>query len=137
MFNNNYQKPRARARAVRAYLEAYDGVEPSWNDQFKRYQDVCISEWHNGRERGYVIMFRNDENVQLNIAFFEHRNSDEICAIKWVQQTMNPPTIDTAKFGDVYKDKYDVSHYVSVGEAKEMADWIYEQLCNHWNGVPE
>lgn len=132
MFQNNYQKPSAQANAVRAYLESYDGVEPSWDDKFKKYQDVFISEWHNGRERGYVLMFRNSKNVQLNIAFFEHRNSDDICAIKWVQSTTNPPNIDTANFGDIYKDKYDVSHSVSVGKANEMADWIYENLCNHW-----
>ena len=133
MFQNNYHKPCAQSNAVRAYLEQYDGVEPSWSDERKRYQDVLISEWHNGRELGWVVMFRNAENAQLNIAFYEHRNSDEICAIKWVQNTMNPPTIETAKFGDVCKDKYDVSYFTSCGQAKDMAEWIYDQLCEHWN----
>ena len=137
MFQNNYQKPGPQANAVRAYLEVYDGVEPSWSDEWRRYQDVMIAEWHNGRERGWVVMFRNADNKQLNIAFYEHRNSDEICAIKWVQSTMNPPTIETAKFGDIYKDKYDVSHSVSVGQPQDMAIWIYEKLCDHWNGVEE
>ena len=82
-------------------------------------------------------MFRNAENKHLTIAFYEHRNSDEICAIKWLQNTMNPPTIDTAKFGDIYKDKYDVSHSVSHGQAADMADWIYEQLCDHWTGAAQ
>jgi hypothetical protein len=133
MFSQSYMSPKPQANAVRAYLEMYDGVEPSWSDEWKRYEDVNIAEWHNGRERGYVVMFTNPKREQLNIAFFEHRNSDEICALAWVQSTINPPTIESAKFGDIYKDKYDVSHSVGVGQAKDMADWIYEQLCVHWS----
>ena len=133
MFRNNYQKPNAQADAVRAYLEGLDGVEPSWNSEAGGYAPVNIAEWHNGRERGYVVMFRNSSGQQLNIAFFEHRNSDEICALEWVQNTINPPTIDTANFcGKVYKDKYDVSHSVQVGHAYEMSSWIYDRLCAHW-----
>ena len=132
IFDQNYMTPRPQANAVRAYLEMYDGVEPSWNSEFKQYATVNIAEWHNCRERGYVVMFTNPKREQLNIAFFEHRNSDDICAVAWVQTTVNPPTIDNAKFGDTYKDKYDVSHYVKVGHAMDMADWIYQQLCAHW-----
>jgi hypothetical protein len=132
MFSLNYMAPNHQAKAVLAYLEMYDGVEPSWDQDAKFYQGVNLAEWHNGRERGYVVMFTNPKREQLNIAFFEHRNSDRICALAWVQNTLNPPTIETAKFGDLYKDKYDVSHSANVGEAMAMADWIYEQLCAHW-----
>lgn len=45
---------------------------------------------------------------------------------------MNSLTIDTADFEDVYKDKYDTSFSVSYGEITEMADWIVEQLNQHW-----
>jgi hypothetical protein len=69
---------------------------------------------------------------QLNIAFFEHRNSDSICAVKWEEITMNSPTINTANFGDVYKDKYDVSHSVGYGKILEMAEWIEQQMTNFW-----
>ena len=41
---------------------------------------------------------------------------------------MNAPTIETAKFGDVYKTKWDVSHTVGYGEIMDMADWIEEEL---------
>lgn len=132
LFDKNYAAPSAQARAVRAYLDGYDGVEPSYNKNGSGYEPVNLAEWHNGRERGYVVMFRNAKGDQLNIAFFEHRNSDQICALAWVQQTLNPPTIQTAKFGNLYRDKYDVSHSVDFGQASQMAAWIYEQLCNHW-----
>ena len=132
LFDQNYMAPHPQAKAVKAYLECFDGVEASWDAEFKRYEPVHIAEWHNGREEGYVIIFRNSKRDQLNIAFFGHRNSDNICAIAWVQSTMNPPTIDTAKFGDAYKTKWDVSHSVDYGEANKMADWIMEQLETHW-----
>ena len=73
-----------------------------------------------------------DFNRQLNIAFFEHRNSDDLCAIKWEQTSLNSLTIDTAKFGDVYKDKYDVSLSVRYDEIAKIADWIKSQFESFW-----
>lgn len=134
LFQNNPDGADAQARAVRAYLSMYDGIEESWCSEWKRYEaEPQIDRWHNGREQGYVVTMRTAKlNRQINIAFFEHRNSDNICAIKWEQATLNPPTIDSAKFGDVYKDKYDVSHSVSYGQVTDMAEWIYEQLVDFW-----
>lgn len=132
LFDRNYMTPDAQAEAVKAYLGAYDGVDGSYDKEVHEYAPVSIGQWHNCRERGYVVMFRNKQTKQLNIAFFEHRNSDEICAIAWEQSTINPPTIETAKFGNVYKDKYDVSHSVGYGNAADMAAWIMERLEAHW-----
>lgn len=133
LFDNSYMQIGAQANAVKAYLELYDGVDQSWDCERKSYAPVDIAGWYNGRERGYVIMFKNNDREQLNIAFFEHRNSDDICALKWIQSTLNPPTIESAKFGeDLYKDKCDVSKSVGFGGAAEMADWIMEQLSSHW-----
>lgn len=132
LFSQNTEGPHSQACAVRAYLDGYDGVEASWDAAHWSYQRVDIAEWHNGREHGFVLMFRNKKHEQLNIAFFENRNSDEICALEWVQNTLNPPTIDTAKFGNIYKDKYDVSHRVEVGQASAMAEWIMDRLTSHW-----
>lgn len=133
LFDKNYMEPCGQAKAVRAYLDRFDGVEPSWHPTHHTYEPVHIAEWHNCRERGYVVIFNNAKREQINIAFFEHRNSDEICALKWVQSSINPLTIDNASFGDIYKDKYDVSHRVEVGKASDMADWIMESLCAHWD----
>lgn len=65
---------------------------------------------------------------QLNIAFFEHRNSDDICAVKWEQVSINGINMDNAQFGEAYKTKYDVSHSVGHGECRAMADWITKQF---------
>ena len=124
----NYQ-----ARAVLMFLQLYSDIELSWNNERKCYDaEIKVARWENCREQGYVVSLTNRERKQLNIAFFEHRNSDSICAIKWEQSSMNSLTIDNAKFNDVYKDKWDVSHTVSYGEVKEMAEWIGEELEKHW-----
>jgi len=126
----------AQAQAVLCMLK-YNigyGIEESWNGQERKYDsDIQVSMWENCREQGYVVIMRSKNyQKQLNIAFFEHRNTDDICAVKWEQTTINAPTIESAKFGDVYKDKYDVSHDVGYGEILEMANWIADELTKFW-----
>ncbi len=119
----NYQ-----ARAVLCLLQGIFYI-----DNLSEFNKPKVARWENCREQGYVITFRNsDYKKQLNIAFFEHRNSDAICAIKWEQNTMNSPTIDTAEFTDVYKDKYDTSFDVSWCEIRKMAEWISNELKAFW-----
>jgi hypothetical protein len=125
-----------QARATLAYLQMNigDGIESSWNKQACWYEArPQVARWENCREQGYVVHMRNESRrTQINIAWFEHRNSDAICAVRWCQESINSLHIDNAVFTDVYKDKHDVSHRVKCGDAKEMADWIFEQLESHW-----
>jgi hypothetical protein len=113
-----------------------DGLEESWDDKWKRYKaNIEIARWENCREQGYVLSLRSDDcQQQLNVAFFEHRNTDSICAIKWHQCTLNSPTIDSADFnGECYSDKYDTSFDVGYGEAEKMGRWIHDQFVQFWN----
>jgi len=123
-----------QARAVMCFLQRDCDIEESWNARDGKYDSVInIARWENCREQGYIVsMVSADYRSQLNIAFFQHRNSDELCAVKWEQTSMNTITIDNAEFGDVYKDKYDVSKRVSYGEVEKMADWIMEQFTEFW-----
>lgn len=124
----NYQ-----AQAVLAFVKREGQINDSWNDELREYEaNPQVARWENGREQGYIISLLNKQHKQLNIAFFEHRNSDSIHALKWEQWSMNSLTFDTADFGGVYKHKYDTSFSVSYGEITEMADWIVEQLNQHW-----
>jgi hypothetical protein len=138
IFSYHSDGANRNAQAVLAILQGLlcDGIEESWNDEFKRYDaDIKVARWENCREQGYVISLTAPrwDGSQLNIAFFEHRNSDNICAIKWHQFTLNSPTIDTAEFGDeCYSDKFDTSFDVSYDQHYKMADWIHTQLVNHW-----
>jgi len=123
-----------QAKAVLAFIQDIT-IEESWNEKKRDYDaEINVARWENCREQGYVLMLRSKNYCrQLNIAFFEHRNSDAICAVKWEQSTMNTPNISDAKFGNVYKDKYDVSHTVNYGQVLEMAEWIEKTLLEFWN----
>jgi hypothetical protein len=88
-----------------------------------------VSRWENCREQGYVVMLKSEDyGRQLNIAFFEHRNSDEIHAIKWEELAINSPTIETANMGGLYETKYDTSYSVGYGEVVKMAEWIGDEF---------
>lgn len=126
----NYQ-----AQAVLAFLRGTGNIEESWNAEFKYYDAKPeVARWHNCREQGYVVSLRGPRySNQINIAWFEHRNSDSICAVEWNATYTNPPTInDIPEDAPFYKSKWDVSHSVSVGKASEMADWINERLHSFW-----
>lgn len=125
----NYQ-----ARAVLFFLQGYSHIEKSWNKQLEKYEaEPKVARWQNCREQGYIISMRTkDASKQINIAFFEHRNTDSICAVKWEQLSVNTITIETAEFGDVYKDKYDTLFCVGYGEVLNMAMWIKDELNNFW-----
>jgi hypothetical protein len=129
-----------QARAVLAYLQAFGQIEESWNKETKEYDaEIKVGRWENCREQGYVVMLvEPNYKKQLNIAFFEHRNSDNICAVKWIQSpTLNSVNLSTAKFGDVYKDKYDTSFSVSYSEITKMGDWILNELKEFWLANPD
>lgn len=137
---NNYHNDGAnrQAQAVLAFVQYLigDGIEASWDDEWKRYTaDIEVARWENCREQGYILYLNAPQysSNQLNIAFFEHRNSDSICAIKWHQWGINSLTINTADFGDeCYSDKYDTSYDVRYGEAYKMATWIVKEFTTHW-----
>jgi len=132
-----YDGASPATRAVLALLQGKGEIEGSWNDEYKCYDaKVEISRWENGREQGYVCYLRkwiDDRCEQLNIAFFEHRNSDSIHAVKWKQYSINGINIETADFGDIYKNKYDTSFLVGPFEHYKMADWIYDEFVKFWN----
>ena len=123
-----------QARAVLMFLQSACNIEDSWDDKFKKYDaEIKVARWENCREQGYIVSLNSrGYKDQLNIAFFEHRNSDSICAVKWQQSSMNSLTIEDAKFGDVYKTKYDVSFDVKYGEVLKMSDWIINEFTEFW-----
>lgn len=124
------------AQAVLAMLQYRigDGIESSYKDG--RYRaEIEIARWSNCREQGYMAYFCNESGETLNIAWYEHRNSDDICAIKWEQSAFpNPVTIATIKPG-VFPTKHDYSYSVAYNEAYQMAQWIYEQFVIHWDQI--
>jgi len=135
LFNYCSDGACASAKAVLGYLQQTEGIDASWSNKEKRYLALpTVSRWENCREQGYIISMRSKDHMrQINIAFFEHRNSDSICAVEWEQVSLNSIGIENAEFGDgVYKDKFDVSHKEGYGDALKMADWIMYRLEEFW-----
>lgn len=123
-----------QAQAVLAMLSDFE-IESSFDDLTRKYlASFKLGRWENGREQGYILsLLKKDYSRQLNIAWFEHRNSDSICAIKWEQKSVNSLTIDTAVFGDqCYTDKWHVSKSVGYGQILEMSKWIEDQFETFW-----
>lgn len=133
MLNKNYGIGAA-ALAVQAYIDSHDGVESSWNSEKRCYEaEPRVAPWYNGRERGIVI-YMNSHNYkdQINIAVYEHRNSDNICALMWRQNTfLNPPSLAILP-DHVFKDKWDVTKVWDYTGASEAASWVVEQLNQFW-----
>lgn len=136
VFNYHDDGANRQAQAALAMFQYLigDGIEESWNETYRQYDArIKVARWENCREQGYVLSLMSDNfSKQLNIAFFEHRNVDSLCAVKWEQKTMNSPTIDTAQFGEAYSDKYDTTFDVGHCEVTEMAKWMRDQFIDFW-----
>lgn len=131
---HNHDGANFQAQCVLAILNSRH-IEKSWNPTKEVYEaQPSVGRWENCREQGYVISFRvGFRSPQMNIAFFEHRYSDFICAVEWEQDTINTPNIDTMETGNkVYKTKWDISKIAKCGEYDEMADWIMDRLEAFW-----
>ena len=117
--------------SVLAFLEARDGLECSWNGE--RYAArVQVAPWYNCRETGIVVYLHHIKSGrQINIAVFEHRVGDHICAAKWEGEiTVNPPVLD-----DLPEETYNEGSWTKTwanGEVSEAADWVYEELEKFW-----
>ena len=84
-----------QARCVLCYIQDYV-IRESWDDKSNYYKEkIEVGRWENCREQGYCVSLVNEAHHQLNIAFFEHRNNDSICAVAWKELTLNTPTIDS------------------------------------------
>lgn len=125
---NHYMQDGAnhQARAVLAFVQ-------SLADDlcYKHSYYLQVARWENGREQGYVIKATNHKRVQLNIAFFEYRNSDFIHFLKWEQKTFNSPTLQDCIDSGVYENKYDNQYSVEYGQIVDAAKWVVTQLTIH------
>ncbi len=89
-----------------------------------RYQiDVEITPWQNGREQGFVVsVSERHKNEWANVAFFEHRNSDSLCAVDWRGGSpyLNGFTVEDIPEAN-YKDKWDVESFDWLGLDRAQA----------------
>lgn len=129
----------AQARAVLAYLQGHDSlIEESWSDEWKKYMaEPMISRFDNCREQGYIVSLKSRYYThQINIAFYEYRSSDTICALMVEGYTFNAPTkkdiMELCEKEGMPDSSGNYQHSESYGKASEMAEWIGEQLREFW-----
>lgn len=90
--------------------------------------------WYNCREQGICLSMSPNpfSKPVLNIAIFEHRNSDEICCLKWETDHlyMNSPLEDKDIYQKAYHggDKFDVAASFKYLEIGKCVDWIYNEF---------
>ncbi len=137
LIGNNHDGANYQAQAVLAMVRYRlgDGIESSWDDEWKRYAaEPLVHRFDNCREQGYVIYMRSATCArQINIAFYEHRNSDSIYVQVNQVRTLNAPTFEVITDG--MADKYQSAFSASVGEIDKVAEFIETTLVDFWNAT--
>jgi len=125
-----------QAAAALAMFQYYlgDGIEASWDDKWSRYTaKIQVARWENCREQGYVLYLRtSDYKHQLNIAFYEHRNSDHIECARWEQITFNAPSLNTPEAADPQDYSYGWENSKSFGYPNKAAEWMFNEFEKFW-----
>lgn len=122
-----------QALAVLANLQSRDGLECSWNGE--RYKArVESAPWYNCRERGVVFYLKHlKSGRQVNVAVFEHRVGDHLCAAEWESDfTLNPPGL-----ADLPEDTFNGGNWTcrwDHGQVSDAAEWVYSRLERFWTG---
>lgn len=86
--------------------------------------------YFNGRERGFVVTVF-DRNRHVHFAWFEHRNSDELCVIEWTGER-HPKNRQCFLSSDIpseaYPDKWSVTKSFGFGNFGEAWGWLHDRI---------
>lgn len=86
---------------------------------------INVIRYENCREQGYLFYIKI-KKAQLNIAIYEHRNSDNLCVVYNEIVTANAPTNET--IWETMQDKWDVNKHFDCGEIVACGDYIYDVI---------
>lgn len=111
------------------------GIHSSWSKEKLEYTATpTVSLWDNGRERGYFLRLKWN-NEHLNVFFFEHRNSDNIIIKYFVGDLPDKDVYSHSDLPpDVYQNRfdYDISYeYNQPIEAVHYIIKLFEQFCDN------
>lgn len=128
-----------QARAVLAYVQNCSSwFEDEIHQQSKKagknpFHLLEVGRYENCREQGYVVSVHLGVQ-QLNIAFYEHRNTDDICVLISKETTMNTPSMnDMWKPKGENATKYDYDKDFKFGQILECGKYIETYILT-WIG---
>lgn len=131
----NHDGANHQAQAVLAMVRYLigGGIEDSWNSEWKRYDaEPKVTRYDNCREQGYIVFMRSKHgDKQINIAFYEHRNSDSICVQVVEKLTFNSPV--ASEIYETMKDKYDCAFSAGPGQIAPVAQFVTDALVEFWS----
>ena len=90
---------------------------------------VYVGRYENGREQGYIFVVRNElAGTQRNYAVYEHRNSDQLCIVKFdTRLTFDTPS--KQKVWDAMQDnKWNYTKAFGCGDIEKCGEYIINDM---------
>lgn len=131
-----FQNPDGASFKARAVLELLRDIladEISHkNEEMNFKAEPKFTLFDNCREQGYTVFLRNaiygTGEKQINIAFAENRNSDDIVVYVFEKQTFNAPTVR-----DLTDDDWEKRKFFRYDAVYAAAQFIADTLTEFWN----
>ena len=107
-----------QAQCVLAYLRSHLSLVKN---------EIQVTRYDNCREQGYIFFMRlyTESGIkQMNIAVYEHRNSDDLCIVSCDKTTFNAPL--TQDIWENMKDKWDTTANFDCGNILDCGSTIID-----------
>ena len=90
---------------------------------------LSVSPYSNCRERGFVLTLKRTGEEYLQFAFYEHRNSDDLCCVKWegrgnITGGFTPDDIPEG----VFNSKHDYAKSWGYMQLCDAFEWLEDQI---------
>lgn len=88
--------------------------------------ELEVTRYDNCREQGYIFYMRIFDNGmhQMNVAVYEHRNTDALCIVSNEKSTLNAPL--SQDIWEAMKDKWDTTADFDCGNIINCGDTIID-----------
>lgn len=97
--------------------------------------DISCVRYENCREQGYIVsLWIAGYEKSFHYAFYEHRNSDNICIVRFEKPVIKENAFtEEPTAEDVWNnmsDKFDTTAAFGYGEIERTADWIIDSMID-------
>lgn len=112
-------------------------LEALSNEEISAPDNVWITTkpYGNCREQGFVVSISKGFDKITNVAFFEHRNSDALCALRWEGRLHITGVVRVDDIPEeTYPTKWSVTKswpYMSIADAMAYMRSVVEEIVNN------